>query len=85
MKKEEEMVAKQEEYEKEAAAEVVVDTTPRPIPPEVTQSLPTVTEDEEEDAEKKGNLDRNILIIKCIIYKTHACSNCRIIYVKRSV
>ena len=54
MKEEAEVIARQEAYEKAASEEVVIDTAPRPIPPEVTGSLATVAEDEEEDAEKKG-------------------------------
>ena len=62
MKEEADAVARQEAYEKAATEEVVVDTAPRPIPPEVKGSLATVAEgDEEEDAEKKGNLCLSVI------------------------
>lgn len=41
------MIARQEAYEKAASEEVVIDQTPRPIPPEVTGALAPVAEGDE--------------------------------------
>ena len=49
MKEEAEFLAKQEAYARAAAEPVVIDTTPRPMPPELNQTLETVTEQGEED------------------------------------
>lgn len=46
-KEEAEAIARQEAYEKAANEEVVIDKTPRPIPPEVTGTLAPVAEGDE--------------------------------------
>jgi len=46
-KEEAEVIARQEAYEKAATEEVVIDQTPRPIPPEVTGTLAPVAEGDE--------------------------------------
>ena len=46
-KEEAEAIARQEAYEKAASEEVVIDPTPRPIPPEVTSTLAPVAEGDE--------------------------------------
>ena len=46
-KEEAEALARQEAYEKAATEEVVIDQTPRPIPPEVTGTLAPVAEGDE--------------------------------------
>ena len=48
MKEEQQLIAKQEAYEKAASLPVVMDTTPRPMPPEVSESLTTLVEGDEE-------------------------------------
>lgn len=53
MKEEAEVIARQEAYEKAAQEEVVIDNAPRPMPPEVSGSLPAVAEGDEEEAEKR--------------------------------
>lgn len=47
-KEEAENIARQEAYEKAASEEVVIDQTPRPIPPEVTGTLAPVAEGDED-------------------------------------
>ena len=46
-----EAIARQEAYEKAASEEVVIDQTPRPIPPEVTGALAPVAEGDEVEGE----------------------------------
>lgn len=46
-REEAEAIARQEAYEKAASEEVVIDPTPRPIPPEVTGTLAPVAEGDE--------------------------------------
>ncbi len=55
MEEEQKIIAQQEAYEKAAAEPIVVDNTPRPMPPEVSESLPTLVEDEEEKKPEEGN------------------------------
>lgn len=45
------MIARQEAFEKAANEEVVLDQTPRPIPPEVTGTLAPVAEGDEIEGE----------------------------------
>ena len=48
MKEEQELIAQQEAYEKAALEPVVIHDSPRPLPPEISESLPTVAEGDEE-------------------------------------
>lgn len=50
-REEAELIARQEAFEKAANEEVVLDQTPRPIPPEVTASLAPVAEGDEVEGE----------------------------------
>lgn len=61
MQEEAELLARQEAYEKAAAEPVVIDATPRPLPPDLNKALETVTEREEE--EETGTGIYNILYI----------------------
>jgi hypothetical protein len=53
MKEEADVISRQEAYEKAAQEQVVIDETPRPMPPEVSGTLPPVDEGDEEEAEKR--------------------------------
>ncbi len=57
MKEEAEQLAMQEAYARAAAEPIVIDNTPRPMPPELNQTLETVTEqgEEEEPAAEGGD------------------------------
>lgn len=50
-REEAELIARQEAFEKAANEEVVLDQTPRPIPPEVTGTLAPVAEGDEVEGE----------------------------------
>ena len=49
MREEAESLARQEAYLRAAAEPVMIDNTPRPMPPELNQTLETVAEQGEED------------------------------------
>jgi hypothetical protein len=49
MREEAESLARQEVYARAAAEPVMIDNTPRPMPPELNQTLETVAEQGEED------------------------------------
>ena len=61
MKEEAEMLAREEAYARAAAEPIVIDSTPRPMPPELNQTLETVTEREEEDEPATGWVSRKAL------------------------
>ena len=54
MKEEAELLAKQEAYLRAAAEPIIIDNTPRPMPPELNQTLETVSEREEEEPDMTG-------------------------------
>lgn len=54
MKEEAELLARQEAYARAAAEPIVIDNTPRPLPPELNQTLETVAEREEEEEPTAG-------------------------------
>ena len=60
MREEAELLAKQEAYARAAAEPIVIDNTPRPMPPELNQTLETVGE-EEEPAAEGGDHGANLL------------------------
>ena len=66
-KEEAEAIARQEAYEKAANEEVVVDQTPRPIPPEVTATLAPVAEGDE----GKGKKEKSVYWYKKIKHGDH--------------
>ena len=49
MREEAELLARQEAYARAAAEPIVIDNTPRPMPPELNQTLETVAEQGEEE------------------------------------
>ena len=49
MREEAELLARQEAYARAAAEPIVIDNTPRPMPPEFNQTLETVAEQGEEE------------------------------------
>ncbi|KAK3722076.1 hypothetical protein QZH41_019820 [Actinostola sp. cb2023] len=53
MKEEADVIARQEAYEKAAQEEVMIDSVPRPMPPEVLETLPSVAEGDETEEEKR--------------------------------
>ena len=66
------MIARQEAFEKAANEEVVLDQTPRPIPPEVTGTLAPVAEGDEVEGElrQRNTMLKNLeslLIEECDI------------------
>ncbi|XP_028405160.1 DPY30 domain-containing protein 1-like [Dendronephthya gigantea] len=60
MKEEAEFLAKQEAYARAAAEPIIIDNTPRPMPPELNQTLETVSEREEEEPDTTGNVEQNV-------------------------
>eukprot|EP00794_Sanderia_malayensis_P012301 gene12301-13570_t len=65
MEEEQKLIARQEAYEKAAAEPIVVtDTKPRPMPPEVTESLPTLVEGDEEEKKPEDGPQENVSAIE---------------------
>ena len=64
MEEEQRLIAQQEALERALQEPVVVDDTPRPMPKELTESLPTLTEGDEEEKKAETGIEgegKNVL------------------------